>query len=328
MLPGMSAAAALVRRGDLRQAMSVIKDALHGRSGPIDVTPPDAARTFEHEAAATAEGRFESHIHSSPAGTREYKLYVPPGYRGEPMPLVVMLHGCTQSADDFAAGTRMNELAAEHGFLVAYPEQARNANPNKCWNWFKRGDQQRERGEPSIIASIVSAVKSSHAVDERRIYVAGLSSGGAMAATLAATYPDVFAAVGVHSGLPYGCAHDLPSGLAAMRSGGHGETAPPMRAIVFHGDADPVVHPRNGEAVFAQWNDSAADDASVETSPGANGHGYTRHTVRDAAGRPRLEHWIVHGAGHAWSGGSPAGTHSDPRGPDASREMVRFFLLP
>jgi poly(hydroxyalkanoate) depolymerase family esterase len=321
----MSKATRLVRSGNLMQAVAAIREALRGKS--VDVPPSRPAPSVEAPAPATptAPGQFQSHSYSNAAGTREYKLYVPPGQGDRPMPLIVMLHGCTQSADEFAMGTRMNELAAEHGFLVAYPEQASSANPNKCWNWFKRGDQERDRGEPSLIAGIVGAVKNAHAVDERRTFVAGMSSGGALAATLAATYPDVFAAVGVHSGLPHGSAHDLPSALAAMRSGSPGADVPPARAIVFHGDRDAVVNPRNGEALFEQWSAGKAL-AQVDASGEVNGYRYTCRSVQDEAGRSTLEHWVVHGGGHTWFGGNPSGTHTDASGPDASREMVRFFL--
>ena len=329
MLPGMSQATRLVRSGKLMQAVAVIRQALGGKSAPVHDLAPGATRVVEPIARPTpaAPGQFESHTYSNQAGTRDYKLYVPPGSADRPMPLVVMLHGCTQSADDFAAGTRMNELAAEFGFLVAYPEQASSANPNKCWNWFKRTEQDRDQGEPSIIAGIVGAVKGAHAIDERRIFVAGLSSGGAMAATLAATYPELFAAVGVHSGLPHGSAHDLPSAFAAMRGGSRGSAVPPIRGIVFHGDRDSTVHPRNGEEIFDQWRSGRAEAMiHVDTSGEANGYGYTRRIFQDEVGRPHLEHWVVHGGAHTWFGGSPAGTHTDAGGPDASREMVRFFL--
>jgi poly(3-hydroxybutyrate) depolymerase len=170
-------------------------------------------------------------------------------------------------------------------------------------------------------------VKGGYSIDERQVYIAGLSSGGAMAATLAATYPEVFAALGVHSGLAHGCAHDLPSGLAAMRSGSAGVAIPSVPTIVFHGDRDTLVHPRNGEALVAQWLAGRPEsEISLDSGNHVNGHAYTRRSVRAASGHSELEHWVIHGAGHAWSGGSPTGTHTDPRGPDASSEMVRFFL--
>ena len=331
MLPGMSDALRLVRAGDMKQALAVIQRSLHGHAATVDeprsaATPVDAPRPRAARAPSTG-ARFESHSYANHAGKRQYKLYIPAVYQGQALPLVVMLHGCTQSPDDFAAGTRMNELAAEHGFLVAYPAQPGSANPNKCWNWFKRVEQQRERGEPSLIAGIVGAVKSGYAIQERRVYIAGLSSGGAMAATLAATYPDVFAAAGVHSGLAHGCAHDLPSGLAAMRSGSAGVAIPSVPTIVFHGDRDTLVNPRNGEALVAQWLAGRPEsEISLDSGNEANGYAYTRRSARAASGHSELEHWVIHGAGHAWSGGSSTGTHTDPRGPDASSEMVRFFL--
>ena len=165
-------------------------------------------------------GQFLAGSYTSPAGTRTYKLYIPSGYRGQALPLIVMLHGCTQSPDDFAAGTRMNGLAEEHRCFVVYPAQTPTANGSKCWNWFQAADQQRGQGEPSLIAGITRQIASTYHIDARRVYVAGLSAGGAMAVILGMTYPDLYAAIGIHSGLAYALAHDLPSALAAMQQGG------------------------------------------------------------------------------------------------------------
>jgi poly(hydroxyalkanoate) depolymerase family esterase len=268
------------------------------------------------------------------AGRRTYKLYIPSIYRNGPMPLVVMLHGCTQSPDDFAAGTRMNALAEEHGLLVLYPAQPSSANAQKCWNWFSPGDQRRDQGEPSLIAGMTRQVMREHAVDPRRVYVAGLSAGGAAAAILGQAYPDLYAAVGVHSGLACGVARDIPSAFAAMRQGAVGaplRTSDAQRVIptiVFHADRDTTVHPRNGDQVIAQSGAAAATGLRTEMQRGqvVGGHAYSRTIHADAEGRTVLEQWLIHGGGHAWSGGSPAGSYTDPRGPDASREMLRFFL--
>ncbi|MCP1558549.1 UNVERIFIED_ORG: poly(hydroxyalkanoate) depolymerase family esterase [Methylobacterium sp. SuP10 SLI 274] len=273
--------------------------------------------------------RYEERTFSNAAGSRTYKVYVPSGYTGQALPLVVMLHGCTQSPDDFAAGTRMNALAEEQTFLVAYPGQPQSANMQKCWNWFNAADQQRGSGEPSLIAGIAQDVIREFSADPRRVYVAGLSAGGAAAAIMAATYPDLFAAIGVHSGLPYGAAKDMPSAFAAMNGGG---TARPPGArvsvptIVFHGDADRTVNAANGDRIIAQAKPEGALETVVTHGESPGGMPYTRSVQSDPSGRAVLEQWVLHGAGHAWSGGSPNGTYTDPRGPDASREMVRFFM--
>ena len=256
-----------------------------------------------------------------------------------------MLHGCTQNPDDFAAGTGMNELAAEGGFFVLYPEQSQGANSSRCWNWFKHNHQARGAGEPAVIAGMVKTVMSQHPIDARRVYVAGLSAGGAMAAILGDAYPDLFAAIGVHSGLPTGAANDATSAFTAMKSGaGDGSFAsilnpsrvkpPAVRThrspptIVFHGDADATVNPVNGEQVLAASLADIDDVATLSDTERAiaNGRHFTRKTYRDANGGVRAEHWTLHGAGHAWSGGRSAGSYADPKGPSASREMSRFFL--
>lgn len=276
--------------------------------------------------------KFLARSFSNQAGSRPYKLYIPSGYRGQPVPLVVMLHGCTQSPDDFAAGTRMNMAAEAHTFLVAYPGQARSANAQKCWNWFNEADQRRDAGEPSLITGITREVMRGYAVDPRRVYVAGLSAGGAAAAVLGKTYPDLYAAIGVHSGLACGAARDVPSALAAMQRGSEG-AAPrggsgrrPIPTIVFHGERDTTVNPRNGNAVVAQAGRAAALRTQAKQGQVPGGHAYSRTLHADADGRTMIEQWVVHGGGHAWFGGSPAGTYTDPRGPDATKEMVRFFL--
>ena len=277
--------------------------------------------------------RFIAGSFDAEAGSRGYKLYIPSTRCDRAAPLVVMLHGCTQSPDDFAAGTRMNALAEEHGLLVLYPAQPSSANAQKCWNWFSPGDQKRDQGEPSLIAGMTRQVMREHAVDPRRVYVAGLSAGGAAAAIMGQAYPELYAAVGVHSGLACGAARDMPSAFAAMRQGAAGA---PLRAgdrrrviptIVFHADRDTTVHPSNGDQVIAQSGASASGlRTEVERGQVPGGHAYSRTLHADAEGRAVLEQWLVHGGGHAWSGGSPAGSYTDPRGPDASREMLRFFL--
>jgi poly(hydroxyalkanoate) depolymerase family esterase len=284
--------------------------------------------------------RFAESSFTGAAGTRAFKLFEPAGFGETPLPLVVMLHGCTQDPDDFARGTRMNELAQEQGFFVLYPAQAPRSNAHKCWNWFTPADQKRGEGEPSLLVGMTRHVIDTHAIDGRRVFVAGLSAGGAMAAILAREYPDLFAAAGVHSGVPPGVARDVASAFAVMQSG-PGPTrksrvgAAPLPAagapvIVFHGDADATVAPANGEGVIAAAIGAAPTVVEAEsTATTAGRRGFERFVWRRADAAPGAsslaEHWIVHGSPHAWSGGATAGSFTDPDGPDASREMVRFF---
>lgn len=294
-----------------------------GLRGPIRRAPPSAA-DIAPKGTRFIEGTF-----SNAAGSRTYKLLIPSRYQGQQLPLVVMLHGCTQSPDDFAAGTRMNFLAEEQSCFVAYPEQPSGANPAKCWNWFRTGDQQRGGGEPSLIAGITRQIMRDHAIDPKRVYVAGLSAGGAAAAIMGATYADLYAAVGIHSGLACGAASDLPSAFMAMRQGSGSEAVAeagsPVPTIVFHGDRDTTVHPDNGDRILKQCT-KATTATKVLRGRVPDGHAYTRTIVTDRSGRAISERWNIHGASHAWSGGSPVGSYTDPRGPDATREMLRFFL--
>ena len=293
----------------------------------------EGVEDVEDVATAGAEalkGKFLKLSCTAPAGTRAYKLYIPSTYAGEPTPLVVMLHGCKQNPDDFAAGTGMNALAEEQGCLVVYPAQAKNANGSNCWNWFQAGDQKRDRGEPSIIAAITQQVMRDYKVDPARVYVAGLSAGGAMAAILASEYPDLYKAAGIHSGLPTGAANDVASAFAAMSNGAansapKAKTSAPVPVIVFHGDRDKTVHPQNGHQVLAQQGGTQAGAATTEKGNAPSGRSYTRAIHRKSDGKLMAEHWTVHGSGHAWSGGSKRGSYTDPKGPDASREMLRFF---
>jgi poly(hydroxyalkanoate) depolymerase family esterase len=293
-----------------------------GLRGPTTRAPPSTSDV------APEGARFVTGTFRNAAGSRAYKLFAPSGSQGQPLPLVVMLHGCTQSPDDFAAGTRMNFLAEERNCFVVYPEQPSGANQAKCWNWFRTGDQQRDGGEPSLIAGITRQIMRDYSIDPKRVYVAGLSAGGAAAAIMGATHADLYAAVGIHSGLACGAASDLPSAFVAMRQGSGSQIAdrsPPVPTIVFHGDHDTTVHPSNGDRIVEQ-SAKAGLKAKVIGGRVPRGHAYTRTIVADARGRALSEHWNIHGAGHAWSGGSPAGSYTDPRGPDAAREMLRFFL--
>ena len=365
----------LIRAGDLMAATAEIQRRLGGQPhpGPNDAgggKPPidgefrviDAAATVPkptaaperaasvdpraraaHETSVRDDSRgqagFIEGAFACAAGSRRYKLFVPASYGSRPLPLVVMMHGCTQAPDDFARGTRMNALAEERGCFVLYPAQAQEANASRCWNWFQPAHQGRDRGEPAIIAGLVLELAATYGLDRERVYVAGMSAGGAMAVVLGQTYPDLFAAVGVHSGVPYRAAHDMPSAFAAMHGRGGGgpmatrviDAASSVPTIVFHGDRDTTVDPGNGERIVAGI---AATPASVDGAAAASlrcdgtagGRAYTRTVHTDAQRRVVAEHWVVHGAGHAWSGGDAHGSFTDSAGPEASREMLRFFL--
>lgn len=358
MLASMREATRILRTSGPAEATAAIQRALQGTTPTADEQVTALSRPAPVKSAQAAPAQFErlrglgrhgrarktdappgefiTGSFANGAGARDYKLYVPRGYHGQELPLVIMLHGCTQTPDDFASGTRMNAAAELNPCFVLYPEQAQCANGSRCWNWFKGSHQKRSRGEPSIIADMTREIIGNYAVDRRRVYVAGLSSGGAMAAVMKKTYPDLYAAVGVHSGLAYGVAHDLPSALEAMKgrrqasaTGARHDITP---VIVFHGDGDTTVHPRNGDDVLAQslperGSSASAPAPEVHHGQPPNGHPFTRTLYRDDAGRVIAEHWLVHGGAHAWSGGSAEGSYVDPAGPDATREMLRFFSL-
>lgn len=352
--PAMAEALRLTRSGNLRRATSLIQSSLATGLAPrnktsvqpgddvIDVTPrrialagPVQAREARPDTPRpqrpSATSRFEERSYAGPEGTMTYWLYLPADLRPG-MPLVVMLHGCTQTPQDFARGTGMNALAEEMGFIVAYPCQTQAANAQRCWNWFKPADQKRGRGEPALIAAITRGVTEDHRADPTRVYVAGLSAGGAAAAIMGNAYPDIYAAIGIHSGLACGAADSMFSAFAAMRSGAanpraQGAADPFVPVITFHGDRDTTVHAINSTQIVAAAAGRSATALTTSTQSGtsAGQRKYSRTISAAPDGCPMIEEWTIHGAGHAWAGGDVAGSYTDAAGPDASRAMLAFF---
>lgn len=289
---------------------------------------------------SAADGEFLMKEIETPDGPRRYKLYIPSRYdEKRPAPLLVVLHGCTQDPDDVAKGTRFNSIANEKGFLVAYPEQPQKYNGLKCWNWFDQNHQLRGKGEPALIADITEQVVNEYSIDARRVYIVGLSAGGAMALTTAYAYPEIFAAAGIHSGIAYGAVTSINDALKAMHGGASDPSvlaaavvnamgsARHFPAIVFQGKADKSVNYVNGDQIVSQLAELYAPGPLAklsETAGEVNGYHFTKRVYGN--GRPLVEEWVVDELGHAWSGGSKDGTYTDVNGPDASREMVRFFL--
>jgi poly(hydroxyalkanoate) depolymerase family esterase len=269
---------------------------------------------------------FTSSELTTPFGKRSFKLFVPENLPDGPSPLIVMLHGCTQDADDFAIGTRMNLLAQDHGCFVLYPIQRSGDNASRCWNWFRPGDQHRSAGEPALLAALTRHVMQQCPIDADRVYVAGLSAGAAMAGILLREFPELFAAAGMHSGLAAGAARDVGSAFAAMQGRAVAtelsqEERSPRPVIIFQGDSDRTVHASNADRIVATHRVGAS-----RTTQGAAGRPYEVETFERSARHAAAERWLIKGAGHAWSGGDPRGSHTDASGPDASREMLRFFL--
>lgn len=305
----------------LRKSLAEVVDTL--RRAKRETPSPKPTKALEIPQGA----QFLAGSFTCRAGTRAYRLYIPSRPINEEPSLLVMLHGCKQDPVDFAIGTRMNTIAEEHGMLVLYPHQPKGANPMSCWNWFNPKDQLRDFGEPSIIAGITRDVIARYNIDSKQVFVAGLSAGGAMAAVMGATYPDIYAAVGIHSGLLYKSANDVVSAFAAMRGepgiGGTAGEITRTQMIIFHGDADQTVHPSNGEKIIKAHVDVGDVVEQVKTTDHKD---CTRTLARDRNGKIWGEHWLIHGARHGWSGGSVEGSFTEPKGPDASCEMVRFFL--
>ncbi len=324
-------------RKPLGETLRILRE---GRAGsgefvsmPSTGLPGLAKRSASPVVASGAQ--FLTRAHACAAGSRGYKLYIPATTQRQPRGLVVMLHGCKQNPDDFATGTGMNAVAEAHGLLVAYPHQTGTDNASCCWNWFRPADQKRDAGEPSIIAGITAKIMAEFDLDCSRVFVAGLSAGGAMAAVMSETYPELYGAVGIHSGLAYGSANDVMSAFSVMRGDAsvlshlkpHHLSTADVRTIVFQGGADRTVHPSNAERIVAMAIPPGPNvTTQTETNCSAGKRPYTRKIFTNAEGQPALEYWLVEGAGHAWCGGDARGSYADKHGPNATKEMVRFFL--
>ncbi len=295
-------------------------------------------------ASSPAAAQPVSRTFESAAGARRYQLYLPRGYdAARRYPLVVLLHGCTQDAADLARGTRIAEHVEREDVIAVLPEQPEGANPKKCWNWYDPAHQARDAGEPAIIAGITDAVIRGHAVDPARVHLGGMSAGAAMASLVAVAYPERYASVALHSGLVWRTATTVTAALAAMAKGvedadsvgvaalaAMGAWRRPVPALVIHGGKDAVVNAANGRQAARQWAvtnaralGAALADARISKGE-TNGFAWTRE-CHMAGGVCVVEEWLVPELGHAWSGGSREGTYTDERGPDATREMLRFF---
>jgi poly(hydroxyalkanoate) depolymerase family esterase len=348
-----------MRLGHARRAACVLTVLLAGCGG--DGAPDrDASAASDGGAAADGDassdgsaagdgagaGGWFTGTYADASGQRDYRVYVPSGYRADsPAPLVTVLHGCTVDAAMMDDTTRYAALAEQRGFLVVYPEQTAAANPALCWNWFDPANQTRGQGEGTLIAGATRAVMMRWSIDQRRVFVIGASAGGAMSVLVGATYPDLFAAVGVVAGCEFGGAPCGATGGPAPKTQGHlayqamGAFARAQPVIVFQGDADPVVAPVNGQQVIDQWiaTDDEADDGvlngSVPSTPAQstsgqvpNGRAFELAQYDGASGSTLLEYFLVHGAGHAWPGGPASASFTDPGGPDATTLSYEFFL--
>jgi len=323
--------------------------------GIIAVLTPMLLLPVLPKARASSSGIWQQYAYNGPAGSRPYFVYTPANYQvGTAVPMIVMLHGCTQTPADFAAGTQMDQLADQKQFIVVYPQQTSTYNQESCWNWFDPADQSRGSGEPAIIAGIAQAVAqntSQWTIDTHRIYVAGLSAGAAMSVIMGATYPDIFAAIGVQSGLEYKAATTSNDAFTALRQGGPdptqqgqvaynamGSAARVVPTITLHGTSDYLVYPVNGEQVVQQWmqtdhlasqntyNASFNSPTSTTNGQVAGGRSYTVYTWNDNNGNEVQEYWVVNAMGHAWSGGSNSGSYTDPQGPSATQAIYNFFM--
>ncbi|WP_295047767.1 PHB depolymerase family esterase [uncultured Paracoccus sp.] len=321
----LDGAKSLVERTLAQHGLSM-PQSLQGLQGAFPAQGAQAPAPAIPEGASFTADRF-----ACAAGSRDYMVYVPSTAARGVQGLVLMLHGCTQTHADFARGTGMNDLAETHRLIIVYPQQSRGDNAQSCWNWFSPGDQRRGRGEPEILAQMAATLARAHGVPQDRIFAAGLSAGAAMAVILGQTHPEVFAAIGAHSGLPFGAAKDVPGAFAAM-SGAAVDPTPSRTtratpAIVFHGSADHTVHPQNGQRIVADTLAAGPDQTLVDQARArTGGRSHIRDITTTLDGQVLTEHWLVDGLGHAWSGGRPGGSYTDPAGPDASAEMLRFFL--
>ncbi|AWH53533.1 PHB depolymerase esterase [Stenotrophomonas sp. ESTM1D_MKCIP4_1] len=304
-------------------------------------------------AAADTPGHWDFGVYGNVYGAREYQVWVPANYQpSQPLPLLLVLHGCVTGPNLMGEASGFNDVADTEGFIVVYPRQNVTANPMRCWNFPLPVNQARGSGEPSILAGIVDEVKAGYAVDPRRVYVTGISAGGAMTATMLACYSDVFAAGAIHAGGMYKGATTVSGSAYALLAGSiyspdsngrlawqcSGSPKPrPLPVLVFHGSADSTVNPINGQQAvrqFLQTNDLAddgLDNDSVKYVPTSTYQGQVpggrSYTVDTYAynGRVLAQHYVVQGMGHAWSGSQTGLPFTDAQGPDAT--LITWLFL-
>jgi poly(hydroxyalkanoate) depolymerase family esterase len=299
-------------------------------------------------AARFTELHAETLVKRGPRPALDYRLYLPSGaLRRRSLPLIVMLHGCRQDPLSFAEGTRMNKRAEDGRYAVLYPEQSTRSNPMRCWNWFETASIAGH-GEAALIARLIDQITRRRRIDPRRVYLVGMSAGGAMACLLAVRHSRLFAACAIHSGVMYGVASSPMQAVSVMQSGASpasidkarrllhevGEPEVTVPTLVIHGDRDATVNPLNADQIIVQLKERTEfiDPsmgkllASGERLIDDGGRAYRQQDYTQQ-GRSILRKILVQGLGHAWSGGDSRYEFNDAGGPDAT-QLILDFVMP